>query len=49
MVGAFDTAILREEVRAVLEASSHAREIRDARRAASRIDVKRLQAGDAED
>ncbi|HDR9278662.1 TPA: hypothetical protein QDB45_000128 [Burkholderia vietnamiensis] len=49
MRGDFDTAIQRDSVRKTLESSAHAREIREQRRAAARTDVKRLQAGDAED
>ncbi|PRH49749.1 hypothetical protein [Burkholderia multivorans] len=49
MRGDFDIAIQRESVRKTLESSARAREIREKRRAASRADVKRLQAGDAGD
>ncbi|QMI45617.1 hypothetical protein [Burkholderia sp. MBR-1] len=49
MTGDFDTAIQRASVRDALESSARAREMRERRRAAARVDVKRLQAGDAED
>ncbi|ARL87605.1 MULTISPECIES: hypothetical protein [Burkholderia] len=49
MRGDFDTAIQRESVRQTLESSARARETREQRRAAARADIKRLQAGDAED
>ncbi|HDR9128592.1 hypothetical protein [Burkholderia vietnamiensis] len=49
MRGDFDTAIQRDSVRKTLESSARAREIREQRRAAACTDVKRLQAGDAED
>ncbi|WGS44023.1 hypothetical protein LFL97_25770 [Burkholderia sp. JSH-S8] len=49
MRGDFESAIQRESVRKSLESSARAREIREQRRAAARTDVKRLQAGDAED
>ncbi|WGY71934.1 hypothetical protein KEC55_19155 [Burkholderia cepacia] len=49
MRGDFDTAIQRASVRDALESSARARETRERRRAATRADIKRLQAGDAED
>jgi len=49
MRGDFDTAIQHTSVRDALESSARAREMRELRRAAARVDVKRLQAGDAED
>ncbi|RQY60814.1 hypothetical protein DF111_01490 [Burkholderia stagnalis] len=49
MRGDFDTAIQRESVRQTLESSARARELREQRRATTRTDIKRLQAGDAED
>ncbi|HDR9063842.1 TPA: hypothetical protein QDB03_005512 [Burkholderia vietnamiensis] len=49
MRGDFDIAIQRDSVRKMLESSARARESRDRRRAAARADIKRLQAGDAEE
>ncbi|HDR9508897.1 hypothetical protein C5615_22750 [Burkholderia cepacia] len=49
MRGDFDIAIKRESVRKMLESSARARESRDRRRAAACADIKRLQAGDAEE
>ncbi|ARL36727.1 MULTISPECIES: hypothetical protein [Burkholderia] len=49
MTGDFETAIQRASVRDALESSARAREARERRRAAARVDIKRLQAGDAED
>ncbi|WP_413169747.1 hypothetical protein [Burkholderia latens] len=49
MRGDFDIAIQRDSVRKMLESSARARESREQRRAATRADIKRLQAGDAED
>ncbi|MDN8075346.1 hypothetical protein QZN22_19365 [Burkholderia vietnamiensis] len=49
MRGDFDIAIQRDSVRKMLESSARARESREQRRAAVRADIKRLQAGDAED
>ncbi|KVN36776.1 hypothetical protein WJ63_35025 [Burkholderia pyrrocinia] len=49
MVGDFELAIVRDEIRAMLEASHRAREARATRRAVNRVDIKRLQAGDTED
>ncbi|CAN7264853.1 hypothetical protein [Caballeronia sp. LjRoot31] len=48
MVGSFDSAIKRPEVRSTLESSARARELRDARRTRERGDVKRRAAGDDE-
>ncbi|ACT83001.1 hypothetical protein gp37 [Burkholderia phage KS9] len=49
MRGDFDTAIQRDSVRKTLESSARAREIREQRRAAARMDVKRRQAGDVKE
>lgn len=49
MRGDFDIAIQLDSVRKMLESSARARELREQRRAVVRADIKRLQAGDAED
>ncbi|WP_414440479.1 hypothetical protein AB4851_20660 [Burkholderia sp. 22PA0099] len=47
MRGSFDEAVKRDSVRRTLESSHRARENRE--RARGRFDIKRMQAGDAED
>ncbi|MGX7004152.1 hypothetical protein [Caballeronia sp. KNU42] len=48
LVGNFESAIQRPEVRQTLESSARARELRDERRVRERGDVKRRAAGDDE-
>ncbi|ORC44463.1 hypothetical protein B2G74_32980 [Burkholderia sp. A27] len=49
MVGNFDTAIQKPEVRQTLESSARAREHREEKRARARSDVKRRACGDYDD
>jgi hypothetical protein len=49
MVGSFDRAIQKPEVRQTLESSARAREAREQRRARERGDVKRRASGDLDD
>lgn len=49
MVGNFDTAIQKPEVRQTLESSARAREHREEKRARARSDVKRRASGDYDD
>lgn len=46
MVGSFDSAIQKPEVRHTLESSARARELREERRTRDRGDLKRLASGD---
>ncbi|MBK5120907.1 hypothetical protein IQ288_13540 [Burkholderia sp. R-69980] len=49
MVGSFDSAIKKPEVRRMLESSARAREAREERRARERGDIKRRASGDYND
>ncbi|AXL49166.1 hypothetical protein DSC91_000872 [Paraburkholderia caffeinilytica] len=49
MVGNFDSAIQKPEVRQTLESSARARELREQRRLRERGDVKRRASGDFDD
>ncbi|MDR6493569.1 hypothetical protein J2797_003467 [Paraburkholderia terricola] len=49
MVGSFDSAIQKPEVRRTLESSARARELREEKRARERGDVKRRASGDYDD
>lgn len=49
MVGNFDEAVTRPDIRRTLEMSARAREERDQRRARDRRDIKRLACGDLDD
>ncbi|MDR3386905.1 MAG: hypothetical protein P4L92_07615 [Rudaea sp.] len=49
MVGSFDSAIQKPEVRRTLESSARAREAREQKRASERGDIKRRAGGDYDD